>query len=71
MRGCDVTVIHLMDSLMERQLDSTGGEYLKRRIESLGIRVMLPRQTAAIVRQRPRGRPSLRYREKIWMPNWS
>ncbi len=48
-RGCDVTVIHLMDSLMERQLDATGGEYLRRRIESLGIRVMLPRQTAAIV----------------------
>ena len=48
-RGCDVTVIHLMDSLMERQLDATGGEYLKRRIEKLGIRVMLPRQTAAIM----------------------
>ncbi|HEX4278761.1 MAG TPA: nitrite reductase large subunit NirB [Bryobacteraceae bacterium] len=47
-RGCEVTVIHLMDSLMERQLDATGGEYLKRRIESLGIRVMLPRQTAAL-----------------------
>jgi nitrite reductase (NADH) large subunit len=47
-RGCDVTVIHLMDSLMERQLDATGGEYLKRRIEGLGIRVLLPKQTAAI-----------------------
>jgi nitrite reductase (NADH) large subunit len=47
-RGCDVTVIHLMDSLMERQLDTTGGEYLKRRIEGMGIRVMLPRQTAAL-----------------------
>src|SRR5579863_10063352 len=47
-RGCDVTVIHLMDSLMERQLDATGGEYLKRRIEGLGIRVLLPRQTAAL-----------------------
>ncbi len=47
-RGCNVTVIHLADSLMERQLDATGGEYLKRRIEDLGIRVMLPRQTAAL-----------------------
>jgi nitrite reductase (NADH) large subunit len=47
-RGCDVTVIHLMDSLMERQLDATGGEYLKRRIEGMGIRVMLPRHTAAL-----------------------
>lgn len=47
-RGCDVTVIHLAESLMERQLDATGGEYLKRRIEGMGIRVMLPRQTAAL-----------------------
>ncbi|MES1257199.1 MAG: nitrite reductase large subunit NirB, partial [Acidobacteriota bacterium] len=47
-RGCDVTVIHLGNSLMERQLDATGGEYLKRRIESLGIRVMLPRKTSAL-----------------------
>ena len=49
MRGCDVTVVHLMDTLMERQLDATGGEYLKRKIESLGIRVLLPEQTSAIL----------------------
>ncbi len=48
MRGCEVTVVHLMDTLMERQLDATGGEYLKRKIENLGIRVMLPKQTAAL-----------------------
>src|SRR5689334_5886866 len=47
-RGCDVTVVHLMETLMERQLDATGGEYLRRKIESLGIRVMLPRETAAL-----------------------
>ena len=47
-QGCEVTVVHLMDTLMERQLDATGGSYLKRKIESLGIRVMLPRQTAAL-----------------------
>lgn len=48
-RGCDVTVIHLSPSLMDRQLDVTGADYLKRRIEGLGIRVLLPRQTAAIM----------------------
>jgi len=48
MRGCKVTVVHLMETLMERQLDATGGEYLKRKIESLGIRVLLPQQTAAL-----------------------
>jgi len=47
-RGCEVTVIHLAESLMERQLDATGGEYLKRRIERLGIQVLLPRKTAAL-----------------------
>ena len=48
MRGCEVTVVHLMETLMERQLDATGGDYLKRKIESLGIRVMLPQQTAEL-----------------------
>src|SRR5581483_6500370 len=48
MRGCKVTVVHLMETLMERQLDATGAEYLKRKIESLGIRVLLPQQTAAL-----------------------
>jgi nitrite reductase (NADH) large subunit len=48
MRGCEVTVVHLMETLMERQLDATGGDYLKRKIESLGIRVMLLQQTAAL-----------------------
>ena len=49
LRGCEVTVVHLMDTLMERQLDPTGGAFLKRKIESLGIRVIMPKQTQAIV----------------------
>ena len=49
LRGCDVSVVHLMDTLMERQLDAAGGSYLQRKIESLGIRVMLPRQTQAVL----------------------
>ena len=49
LRGCEVTVVHLMDTLMERQLDATGGDYLRRKIESLGIRVILPRATKALL----------------------
>lgn len=49
LRGCDVSVVHLLDMLMERQLDPTGGAYLKRKIESLGIRVLLPKQTQALL----------------------
>ncbi len=47
-RGCDVTVVHLMPVLMERQLDPTGGAYLTRKMEALGVRVLLPKQTKAL-----------------------
>lgn len=48
-RGCDVTVVHLSDTLMERQLDPTGGIYLKRKMEGLGVRVLLPKQTKGLL----------------------
>lgn len=47
-QGCEVTVVHLMDTLMERQLDWTGGSYLKAKMECLGVRVLLERNTVAI-----------------------
>jgi len=49
LRGCDVSVVHLMDTLMERQLDAAGGACLRRKIEGLGIRVLLPKQTQALL----------------------
>jgi len=48
-QGCDVTVVHLMDTLMERQLDLTGGSYLKAKMECLGVKVLLERSTTAIL----------------------
>lgn len=48
-QGCDVTVVHLMDTLMERQLDLTGGGYLKSKMECLGVKVLLERSTTAIL----------------------
>src|SRR6266705_1788314 len=48
-QGCDVTVVHLMDTLMERQLDFTSGSYLKAKMECLGVKVLLERNTAAIL----------------------
>jgi NAD(P)H-dependent nitrite reductase large subunit len=48
-QGSDVTVVHLMDTLMERQVDPVGGGLLRRRIEELGVRVLLGRSTKAIV----------------------
>src|ERR1051326_8817687 len=40
LRGCDVTVVHLLDYLMNLQLDSTGGFHLKQKIEELGVKVL-------------------------------
>ena len=48
-QGCDVTVVHLMDRLMERQLDLTGGGYLKAKMECLGVRVLLSKSTTEIL----------------------
>jgi nitrite reductase (NADH) large subunit len=48
-QGCEVTVVHLMDRLMERQLDLTGGGYLKSKMECLGIKVLLEKNTTAIL----------------------
>jgi nitrite reductase (NADH) large subunit len=48
-RGCDVTVVHLLDTLMERQLDACGGGYLRSHMEFLGVRVLLGRSTTALL----------------------
>ena len=48
-QGCQVTVVHLMSTLMERQLDPDGGHYLLGKMEDLGIRVLLGRTTTAVL----------------------
>lgn len=48
-RGAEVTVIHLMGHLMERQLDSTAGYLLQRDLERRGIRVHCKGATKAIL----------------------
>jgi nitrite reductase (NADH) large subunit len=48
-RGADVTLVHVMDSLMERQLDRRAALVLKREIERKGVKVLLSRQTARVL----------------------
>jgi nitrite reductase (NADH) large subunit len=48
-QGCPVTVIHLMDRVMERQLDAGAADLLLPRLRELGVEVLLERQTDAIV----------------------
>lgn len=47
--GMDVTVVHLVDRLMERQLDAPAAAYLKRAIRAQGIDVRLGTETVEIV----------------------
>jgi nitrite reductase (NADH) large subunit len=46
--GVPVTLVHLMDRLMERQLDAEGARLLKGSLEAQGIRVLLQAQTRAV-----------------------
>jgi nitrite reductase (NADH) large subunit len=46
--GAQVSVVHLMDRLMERQLDLPAAAMLKRALEAKGISVHLEAETAAI-----------------------
>ncbi len=47
--GMDVTVVHLMDILMERQLDKLAAEMLKTSLEEKGLKFLMGTQTAEVL----------------------
>jgi nitrite reductase (NADH) large subunit len=46
--GADVTLVHLMDRLMERQLDAPAAALVRRAIEAKGVKVLLSADTARV-----------------------
>ena len=48
-RGMNVTVLHLMDRIMERQLDSKASQMLRHSIEQKGISIITEANTEALV----------------------
>lgn len=48
-QGMKVTVVHLVDTLMERQLDSVAGKMLQKSLEQRGIEFMLGASTKEII----------------------
>ena len=50
LRGMDVTVVHVMPWLMERQLDRTAAEMLQKSLAAKGLKFKLEKQTEALVR---------------------
>jgi len=49
LRGMDVSVVHLCDWPMERQLDKVGGGLLQKELEKRGLKFYMTRQTEAIL----------------------
>ncbi|MDO9384924.1 MAG: nitrite reductase large subunit NirB [Hyphomicrobiaceae bacterium] len=52
MQGMDVTVLHLMPTLMERQLDPAAGYLLQRELENRGLKVICKASTKRILGER-------------------
>ncbi len=48
-RGMEVTVLHLMGHLMERQLDESAGFLLRRDLQNKGVRIICQASTVAIL----------------------
>ena len=49
LRGMDVTVVHIMPWLMERQLDNVAAKMLQKSLEDKGLKFMLEAQTDSLV----------------------
>jgi nitrite reductase (NADH) large subunit len=49
LRGMDVTVLHLADWIMERQLDKTAADLLQASLEAKGLKFLLGQQTSELV----------------------
>ncbi len=49
LRGMQVTVVHLGDWLMERQLDDQAGDLLRKSLQARGLKFMLGAQTQALI----------------------
>jgi len=49
LRGMQVTVVHIMPWLMERQLDNAAGKLLQKSLEARGLKFLIGAQTQALV----------------------
>ena len=49
LRGMDVSVVHVMPTLMERQLDTVAGKMLQKSLEDRGLKFLMGAQTQALI----------------------
>jgi nitrite reductase (NADH) large subunit len=65
LRGMDVTVVHLMPWLMERQLDKAAADMLKTSLEARGLKFLLEKQTEALIRGESGRVAALRFKDGL------
>ncbi len=68
LRGMDVTVVHIMPWLMERQLDDTAGQLLQRSLEARGITFEIGANTEALIPDKDGRAMAVRFKDGREIP---
>ncbi|HRP98431.1 MAG TPA: nitrite reductase large subunit NirB, partial [Rhodocyclaceae bacterium] len=68
LRGMDVTVVHIADWIMERQLDRTAGKMLQAALEKKGLKFALNKATAELVQGESGRVCALRFKDGETIP---
>jgi nitrite reductase (NADH) large subunit len=67
-QGMDVTVVHLADWIMERQLDKTAADLLQKSLENKGLKFLLGKQTSELVAGESGRVAAIRFRDGSGIP---
>jgi nitrite reductase (NADH) large subunit len=68
LRGMDVTVVHVMPWLMERQLDDAAGKLLQKSLEARGIRFEIGAHTEALIPDKDGRVMAIRFKDGRELP---
>ncbi|RFC37847.1 MAG: nitrite reductase (NADH) large subunit [Candidatus Nitrotoga sp. SPKER] len=68
LRGMDVTVVHLMSWLMERQLDDNSAQMLQSALEAKGLKFLLKQQTQELISDGHGRVKSIRFKDGTEIP---
>jgi len=72
LRGMDVSVVHVMPTLMERQLDSVAGKLLQKSLEVRGLKFLMGAQTQELLGSEDGGKSgrvqSIRFKDGSELP---
>ncbi|MBN8441380.1 MAG: NAD(P)/FAD-dependent oxidoreductase [Thauera sp.] len=68
LRGMDVTVVHLAEWIMERQLDKAAADMLQASLEAKGMKFLLARQTEALLEGEAERVGAVRFKDGTQIP---